>query len=205
MKASLRSVRIAPKKANLVAKMIRGKSVPDAIASLERTQKKSARLLEGLLRSAAANAKQNDNQNPDELVIKTLTVNKAVTYHRGIPMARGRMRRIRKFLSHMTVTLGYPERTEDQPSPTHYAKATRVKRLRSASREQRTEKKEIEGIEEKKEEKKAPAKKKTVTGSQKKKTPVKSPKKQSKTSAGSTSSLRAGSKKSKTTDTSKSS
>lgn len=109
MKAHLRSVRIAPKKANLVAKMVRGLPVPAALDSLEHTNKKAARLFEGVIRSAAANARQNDNQNPDDLIVKTVVVNKAITYHRGIPMARGRMRRIRKLLSHIDVTLGYED------------------------------------------------------------------------------------------------
>ncbi len=106
MKAHLKSTRIAPKKANLIAKMIRGKSVPEALEILEKTNKKAARMLEQLLKSAVANAQNNENQNPDGLVIKSLIVNQAQAYHRGIPMARGRVRSIRKFLSHISLTLG---------------------------------------------------------------------------------------------------
>ena len=73
---------------------------------LERTNKKAARLLEQLLRSAMANASHNDSQDAQMLTIKTLIVNKAQSYHRGIPMARGRVRPIRKFLSHIDLTLG---------------------------------------------------------------------------------------------------
>ena len=109
MKASLRSVRIAPKKAQLVAKLVRGKSVPDAMYALERTNKKAARLLEELLRSAIANASHNEKQDPQMMVIKTLTVNKAQAYHRGVPMARGRVRPMRKFLSHIELTLGFED------------------------------------------------------------------------------------------------
>jgi len=112
MKASLRSVRIAPKKASLVAKMIRGLKLQDAFLLLERTNKKAARLLEDLLKSAQANAKNNENQDSEHLVIRSLIVNKAQAYHRGIPMARGRMRRIRKFMSHVTVVLGVAEAGE---------------------------------------------------------------------------------------------
>lgn len=106
MKAFLKSVRIAPKKANLVAKMVRGMPVTDALNSLERTNKKAARILEEVIKSALANARHNDNQSPDILVIKAIEVNKAQAYHRGVPMARGRVRRMRKFLSHISVTLG---------------------------------------------------------------------------------------------------
>lgn len=106
MNASLRSIRIAPKKAQLVAKMIRGKSVPDAMYTLERTNKKAARLLEALLKSAMANASHNEKQDPQMLIVKTLIVNKAQAYHRGVPMARGRVRAMRKFMSHIELTLG---------------------------------------------------------------------------------------------------
>jgi|TARA_Y100000310_G_C20512026_1_gene729354 large subunit ribosomal protein L22 len=106
MKASLRSVRIAPKKAQLVAKMIRGQSVPDAVHILEHTNKKAARIFQDLLRSAMANASHNEKQDPQMLTIKLLTVNKAQAYHRGVPMARGRVRPMRKFLSHINLTLG---------------------------------------------------------------------------------------------------
>ena len=110
MKASLRSVRIAPKKANLIAGMVRGLTVVDAIHSLEHTNKKAARLLEDLVKSAMANAEHNDNQNSENLIIKSLIVNKAQAYHRGVPMARGRVRPMRKFLSHITITLGVADK-----------------------------------------------------------------------------------------------
>ncbi|HCI03965.1 TPA: 50S ribosomal protein L22 [Candidatus Peribacteria bacterium] len=114
MKAHLKSTRIAPKKANLIAKMIRGKSVSEALEILESTNKNAARILERLLRSAMANAQNNDNQNPDELVIKSLIVNQAQAYHRGIPMARGRVRSIRKFLSHISLTLGVADQEDSK-------------------------------------------------------------------------------------------
>lgn len=113
MKAFVKSVRIAPKKANLVAKMVRGMPVREAIESLERTNKKAARILEDALKSALANARHNEKQNPDVLVVKTIEVNKAQAYHRGVPMARGRVRPMRKFLSHILVTLGIEGVTEE--------------------------------------------------------------------------------------------
>ncbi len=112
MKASLRSVRIAPKKANIIAKMIRGAKVEEALGVLERTNKKAARMIEGLIKSAVANAAQNDKQDPKDLVIKTITVNKAQSYHRGYPIARGRYRSLRKFLSHIDITLGVADEVD---------------------------------------------------------------------------------------------
>lgn len=114
MKAYARSVRIAPKKASLIAKMIRGMSVPDAVLALERTDKKAARIIASLLRSAMANASHNDRQDPQILVVRSIVVNKAQAYHRGVPMARGRMRPMRKFLSHLTLTLGVADEPIEQ-------------------------------------------------------------------------------------------
>ncbi|MBI2523699.1 hypothetical protein HYW11_00575 [Candidatus Peregrinibacteria bacterium] len=129
MKALLRSARIAPKKANIIARMVRGMSVPDAQDLLSRTHKKAARLFEGLLASAVANAAHNDRQDtqvlmvkevvvnqgsslrrgvPDTqvLVVKEVIVNQGSSLRRGVPMARGRVRPMRKFLSHISITLG---------------------------------------------------------------------------------------------------
>ncbi len=125
MKAYLHSVRIAPKKAALVARMVRGKSVPDAMYALERTNKKAARLIEELLRSAMANASHNLKQDPQMMVIKEIVVNKAQVYHRGTPMARGRMRPMRKFMSHIELSLGFPG---DAPE-----KKSKVKKATTAS------------------------------------------------------------------------
>lgn len=118
MKASLRSARIAPKKANIIAKMVRGMPVLEAIAALERTQKKGARFLEDLLRSAVANAKNNDGQDPSVLVVKTVVVNQAAGLRRGVPMARGRVRPMRKFMSHVDVVLGIEGETDGRKEAT---------------------------------------------------------------------------------------
>jgi len=124
MNASLKAIRIAPKKAQLVAKMIRGKSVPDAMYTLERTNKKAARLLEGLLRSAMANASHNEKQDPQMMMVKTLIVNKAQCYHRGVPMARGRVRPMRKFMSHIELTLGVSQQNTSQTAKKTVKKTT---------------------------------------------------------------------------------
>ena len=115
MKAYANSIRIAPKKANLIAKMVRGMTVPDAVESLRRTNKKAAHIIGDLLRSAIANASHNFKQDPQMMVIKTIVVNQGQAYRRGMPMARGRMRPYRKFLSHITLELGFPDSEEKAP------------------------------------------------------------------------------------------
>ena len=108
MQAHHYSARLAPKKANLMAKMVRGLSVPTAVELLRKTHKKSARLFEDVLRSAMANAEHNFKQNAQSMVLKTVVVNQGTSYRRGVPMARGRVRPIRKFLCHISITLGFP-------------------------------------------------------------------------------------------------
>lgn len=108
MKATLRSVRIAPKKANIIARMVRGMPVRDAAEALKRTNKKAARIVEKLLASAVANATHNDKQDAAELIISSIVVNQGTAYRRGMPKARGQTRPYRKFLSHIEIVLGYP-------------------------------------------------------------------------------------------------
>ena len=117
MKAYLRSVRIAPKKANLIAKMVRGMPVSEALTALTRTNKKAARLVEDLIKSAVANATHNEKQDAAQLLVKTIVVNQGTAYQRGVPKARGSVRPIRKFLSHISVTLGLQETAEQAEKP----------------------------------------------------------------------------------------
>lgn len=124
MKAFLRSVRIAPKKANLVASMVRDMPVTEALDILEHTNKKGARILETLLRSAIANAENNDKQRRGNLVVRSLIVNKSQTFHRGVPMARGRVRPMRKFLSHIELTLGVAGQEQEEAVATSTKKKT---------------------------------------------------------------------------------
>lgn len=107
MHAILRSTRLAPKKANLMAKMVRGMPVPDAMELLRKTSKKSARLFENVLRSAIANAGHNFKQDAQTMILKEVIVNQGTHYKRGTPMARGRVRPLKKFLCHISISLGY--------------------------------------------------------------------------------------------------
>lgn len=109
MYAAHHSARLAPKKANLMAKMVRGLRVDDAMELLRKTHKKSARLFETVLRSAMANAEHNFKQDPNTMVLNHVVVNQGTAYRRGVPMARGRVRPIRKFLCHIEIGLSHPE------------------------------------------------------------------------------------------------
>lgn len=96
-----------------MARMVRGMPVPDAITLLSKTHKKSARMLEAVLKSAMANASHNLKQDPQSLIVKTIVVNQGQAYRRGVPMARGRVRPIKKFLCHIEVQLGLKEERKE--------------------------------------------------------------------------------------------
>ena len=145
MHAQLIATRLAPKKANIMAKMVRGLSVPDAIELLRNTSKKSARLFEGVLLSAMANAEHNFKQNAQSMIVKTVVVNQGTAYRRGVPMARGRVRPIRKFLCHISITLGF----EGQDTPVK-AKNEKSKKEKASEMTSPTEKKTVQASKPKK-------------------------------------------------------
>lgn len=103
MKAVLRSIRISPKKVNLVAKLIRGKAAQWAIDFLTFTPKRSARALMQTLKSAVANAEGNFKQKRADLFISKVIINEGFTLKRFRPASRGRSHPIRKRTTHITI------------------------------------------------------------------------------------------------------
>jgi large subunit ribosomal protein L22 len=109
MKAVLRGIRITPKKANLVAGMVRGMPVKEAINLLKFTPKKGAHIISKVIASAAANAKNNFHQSVDDLIITQIWAVKGATLKRATPANRGRAWPIHEVMSHITVEVGLPE------------------------------------------------------------------------------------------------
>ena len=107
VRAQARYVRNAPRKARLVVDHIRGKSVPEARALLTHTPRAAAEDVLGLLNSAAANAENNHELDPDDMFIKKVFVDEGPTLKRYQPRAQGRAFRIRKRTSHMTIVLAH--------------------------------------------------------------------------------------------------
>ena len=103
MRAIRRNLRISYKKVGLVADLVRGKSVEDAINFLQFTPKHSAKPLMETIRSAAANAEQNFKQQRKDLYVSTIVVNQGTTLKRSRPVSRGRSHPIRKHTSHIIV------------------------------------------------------------------------------------------------------
>ncbi|MBZ0263701.1 50S ribosomal protein L22 [bacterium] len=105
-KATARFVRVAPRKARLVADMVRGKTAGNAQGILTHSAKKAAIPIEKLLRSALANLMNKEEArglNVNEAVIKTIFVDEGPTMKRWRPRAMGRATRINKRMSHMTI------------------------------------------------------------------------------------------------------
>jgi large subunit ribosomal protein L22 len=104
-KAYLKAARITQRKARLVADMVRGKHVQDALDSLRFTNKKAAPLVSKLIASALANAKNVATVDVDNLVVLDAFVDEGPTMKRFLPRAQGRATPIRKRTSHITVKL----------------------------------------------------------------------------------------------------
>lgn len=104
-KAIGRYTRISPRKARSVADAIRGKDVGEAYGILQYTPRKAARLIEKVLRSAVANAENNNEMDPKQLYISGIYVDEGPTLKRFKPRAMGRADMIRKRTSHITVVV----------------------------------------------------------------------------------------------------
>jgi large subunit ribosomal protein L22 len=105
--ASLRFLRVAPRKVRLVADEVRGRKVGDALAMLKYTPQSAAEPLAKLLRSAVANAEQKGGRvDVDALFVKTLTVDQGPKMRRFMARAMGRAYRVEKKTSHVYVELG---------------------------------------------------------------------------------------------------
>jgi large subunit ribosomal protein L22 len=104
MKAFLKNYRQSPRKVRLVAGLIKGKSVTEAIAELDFLAKRAGLPIKKLLLSAVANAKQKGIEN-ENLFIKELRVDKGIVMKRMMPAAMGTGHRINKRTSHLNLLL----------------------------------------------------------------------------------------------------
>ncbi|MFO7266133.1 MAG: 50S ribosomal protein L22 [Limnochordales bacterium] len=104
-RAVARYLLISPRKARLVTKLIQGKSLDEALTILRFSPQKAARLVEKVVKSAAANAETNHDMNPDLLYVKSAYVDEGPRLKRIRPRARGRADRYVKRMSHITVVL----------------------------------------------------------------------------------------------------
>ena len=104
MKAFLKNYRQSPRKVRLVASLVKGKNIAEAIVELDFLAKRAGLPIKKLLLSAVSNAKSM-GVNTENLFIKELRVDKGITMKRMMPAAMGTGHRINKRTSHLTLTL----------------------------------------------------------------------------------------------------
>ena len=104
-KAVLRTVRVSPRKLDLVAATIRGKKAASAVNELTFSKKRIAQDVKKALNSAIANAENNHDLDVDDLVVAEAHVGKALVIKRFHPRGRGRMGRIFKPFAHLTIVV----------------------------------------------------------------------------------------------------
>ena len=105
-KAILKGVRLSEQKGRLVADLIRGKKVDNALSILNFTPKKGAEVIKKVVESAIANAEHNEGADIDELKVTSIYVDKGLVLKRIRARAKGRAGRIIKPTCHITVTVG---------------------------------------------------------------------------------------------------
>ena len=104
-RANVNYLRISPRKVGIVCDLIRGKSVAQATAILQNTPKAACEPLLKLLKSAAANAENNHEMDPDKLYVAETYANPGPIIKRIRPRAQGRAFRINKRTSHVTIVV----------------------------------------------------------------------------------------------------
>ena len=103
--AVMRTIRVSPRKLNLVAQLIRGKKVATALADLEFSRKRIARDVKKCLESAIANAENNHDLEVDDLVVTEAHVGNGIVMKRFAPRGRGRSGRVFKPFSQLTIVV----------------------------------------------------------------------------------------------------
>jgi len=145
-KASAKYVRITPRKMRLVADLVRGKKVNEAVNMLGFTHKRSAGPIEKVVRSALANLLQQDaaaKLDPADAIIQEIRVDEGPMLKRWRPRAMGRAYHIQKKTSHLTVVVSAPEPVavaKPKPGKTAKPKATATAPTKPAATEESTSK-----------------------------------------------------------------
>lgn len=105
-----KGVRMSPRKVGVVASLVRGRSVEDAITILQHTPRRAAEPVIKAIKSAKANADNNHNYKADTLTITAITVTPGVRYKRYRPAAHGRALPFQRRTSHITVIVDGEQR-----------------------------------------------------------------------------------------------
>lgn len=117
VKATAKSVRMSPRKVGVVASLVRGHSVADALTILSHTPRRSAIPVRKIIESARANAENNHNYKPDSLQITHISVTPGPRLKRYRPASHGRALPFQRKTSHIYVQVEGEQRQAKKPSP----------------------------------------------------------------------------------------
>ena len=115
VKAIAKGVRMSPRKVGVVAALVRGRTVADALIILDHTPRRSAKAVKSVVASAKANAEYNHNFKPDSLKITEISVTPGPRFKRFIPAARGSARPFMRRTSHIRVIVDGEVRAPKKP------------------------------------------------------------------------------------------
>ncbi len=135
-RAYIKGVDQAPRKVSIVAALVRGRTVADALVILDHTPRRSALAVKKAIQSAAANAKNNDNVDPKTLVLKTVSVTAGTRLKRFKPHMRGMALPFQKKTSNILIEVAGEEKVKKAP-----AKKAETK-VKSTAKKQASTKKE---------------------------------------------------------------
>ena len=116
VQAVAKGVRMSPRKVGVVASLVRGRTVAEAITILEHTPRRSALPVKKVIESARANADHNHKYKPDTLRITTITVTPGPSLKRYRPAAHGRALPFQRNTSHITVIVDGEKRVPKKPA-----------------------------------------------------------------------------------------
>lgn len=116
VKAIAKGVRISPRKVSVVAALVRGRTVEDALTILEHTPRRSAKAVSKVIASARANADHNHSYKPNTLQITEITVTAGPRMKRYRPAAHGRALPYQKKTSHIRVVVDGEQRAPKKPA-----------------------------------------------------------------------------------------
>ena len=116
VKAIAKGVRMSPRKVGVVAALVRGRTVADALVILEHVPRRAAEPVRKVIESARANADYNHNYKADSLVIETISVTPGPRFKRYRPAAHGRALPYQRRTSHISVIVEGEQRSAKKPT-----------------------------------------------------------------------------------------
>ena len=111
-----KDVRISPRKVAVVASLVRGRTLADALVILEHTPRRAAGAVKDAVKSAGANAEHNHSYKPSSLFISEISVTSGTRLKRYMPAARGRARKFQRKTSNIRVVVDGEKRVIKKPA-----------------------------------------------------------------------------------------